>query len=517
MAPSKRRGRPRKKTAVRATPAQMGLEVPSVPAIKGAGQAPVVLGSHQDFDLSSIPGLSSQSLASISTPPTTKSAETLESPETPATAASPPPQTCPLCKYSYSELAQGDFRTHIEVCHETPAIFGDLESESVCGHHTTDSELDEALVPSAYASEEEEEEKDDDDDDEDEEKEAIKYRKLTEVGKFLAALRSPETRTTTDLYKITQNVSGALKAWQDEWMEVESRLAPYTNRRVKNPRALEDPVVFQDKLEAELLGFKYDPSPVKRGLQEPWSQKLGKTAGGKELRRPKPAVGVQDFSVRASGATIAATTTIAGTTTTVASTATATPAAETVAPIGGVTTAAAPRKRGRPKLNAALAAQESESQVERVVPEPSTEAEEGAVLPAKRRGRPPRIPPSGNESVLAFTKALREEAKENVKAERVKSATRSQAMTRWWAGRKRDQAEMESSGGPEGLGAAAEPTPQLLPSAASAPKRKGRPPGRKAAPAAAEQVGEKRKLGADDAGIAAAEVPKAKRTRRPAG
>jgi hypothetical protein len=95
------------------------------------------------------------------------------------------------------------------------------------------------------------------------------FLKLTPVEEYLDLVNNFESMPTDQLHAAAQNVYHALKTWQDEWMAIEDLNKRVSNKQKKpsNPRALDPPEVFQDKREAMLYGYKYDPTihePKKR-------------------------------------------------------------------------------------------------------------------------------------------------------------------------------------------------------------------------------------------------------------
>ncbi|OKL59713.1 hypothetical protein UA08_05430 [Talaromyces atroroseus] len=94
------------------------------------------------------------------------------------------------------------------------------------------------------------------------------FLKLTPVEDFLNSLKDFETMSTDELHASAANVAHALKTWQDEWSAIEDmNKAIKPSKKTANPRALDPPEVFQDKREAMLYGYKYDPTihdPKKR-------------------------------------------------------------------------------------------------------------------------------------------------------------------------------------------------------------------------------------------------------------
>ncbi|KAL4815165.1 hypothetical protein BDW67DRAFT_176469 [Aspergillus spinulosporus] len=101
------------------------------------------------------------------------------------------------------------------------------------------------------------------------------FLEMAPLEDFLSQLRDPELRTSDELYAITENVAYALKVWQDEFLAIDKlqKLATRHNLKVtSDPRKLERPQVFEDKKEAMLYGYKYDPKEDKIGNQNPFLQ-----------------------------------------------------------------------------------------------------------------------------------------------------------------------------------------------------------------------------------------------------
>lgn len=101
------------------------------------------------------------------------------------------------------------------------------------------------------------------------------FLEMTPVDEFLTQLRDPESRTSGELYAITQNAALALKSWQDEYMAIDKlhkRATRYTLKPTANPRKLEMKEIFEDKKESALYGYKYDPKADKVGNQNPFIQ-----------------------------------------------------------------------------------------------------------------------------------------------------------------------------------------------------------------------------------------------------
>lgn len=101
------------------------------------------------------------------------------------------------------------------------------------------------------------------------------FLEITSLDQFVSQLRDPETRTYDELYAITNNAALALKTWQDEYLAIDKlykRATRYTSKPTANPRKPERKEVFEDKKEASLYGYKYDPRADKIGNQNPFIQ-----------------------------------------------------------------------------------------------------------------------------------------------------------------------------------------------------------------------------------------------------
>ncbi|KAI9816703.1 MAG: hypothetical protein M1832_004991 [Thelocarpon impressellum] len=339
-----------------------------------------------------------------------------------------------------------------------------------------------------------------------------KLRPLTDPAKFLAALEDPDGRTTAALYEITENAANVLKEWQDEWMEIENRVARATQAKPRDPRAPIDPVTYEDQKEAALYGFRWDPHPAKRGNQDPFTQKRGLVVGGKELRRRDESSrrwglesddaaaqepGSRGRPRRARMGGLLGQNDAAGSGIDTGRSSRA-PTASTVRATG-TPELTVPKKRGRPRLN------NLPTRVNDLRAAPSgasTETEASASLatpaPAKRRGRPPKHLAAARGGAPAKRGRKRKTGEISSSGpphrdgeepkQRVKSAKRSAAMQLWWntrkglAGGKKDGGEERAGSGLEAAesGATARQETPLGPSPeAPAPRRKGRPPGKK--------------------------------------
>lgn len=125
----------------------------------------------------------------------------------------------------------------------------------------------------------------------------FKFPKLTDTDKIIEFLEDHETMSTEELYARLSNVQSVAVRWQNEWIELEDATVkkrppindgPQILRR--NPRAPRDRVVHQDRLEADVYGFKYDGHHTKIGAQKPNSQRdnEGLEVNGRHLRHRVP-------------------------------------------------------------------------------------------------------------------------------------------------------------------------------------------------------------------------------------
>ncbi|EER43108.1 conserved hypothetical protein [Histoplasma capsulatum H143] len=102
-----------------------------------------------------------------------------------------------------------------------------------------------------------------------------KFLPITKAEIYIDILKEPESHTTEELYAITANTARALRVWQDEYVAIDKLSKRATRRSLKkvaNPRKLEEPLVFEDKKEAMLYGYKHDPRESKIGYQDPFLQ-----------------------------------------------------------------------------------------------------------------------------------------------------------------------------------------------------------------------------------------------------
>lgn len=113
---------------------------------------------------------------------------------------------------------------------------------------------------------------------------------MTDAQKFIAALTKhlPSERTSDVLYALAENTQAALKAWQDEYLIIDKRVAIHANNGPRKPvnggRVPVDTRVFDDQKEADVYSYVYDARKPP-GTQDPFSQRIGTDyVGGRELR-----------------------------------------------------------------------------------------------------------------------------------------------------------------------------------------------------------------------------------------
>ncbi|KAI9890202.1 MAG: hypothetical protein M1814_004364 [Vezdaea aestivalis] len=111
------------------------------------------------------------------------------------------------------------------------------------------------------------------------------FRVLATADNFIKALEDPKQRSAADLQIITENAVEALVSWQIEWAALEEKVAAASARKPRNPLEPQHPVVWEDRKEADLYGFRYDPSSSKLGAQDIFGQRSSKNHFGRELRR----------------------------------------------------------------------------------------------------------------------------------------------------------------------------------------------------------------------------------------
>ncbi|KAI7639733.1 hypothetical protein KC318_g22391, partial [Hortaea werneckii] len=120
-----------------------------------------------------------------------------------------------------------------------------------------------------------------------------------------------EARPTSVLYNLADHFAGLLAQLQEEYLEVDRIVAPHAKVPRKPAKGGQDPIdpmVFEDKKEADLYDYVFDPRKI--GEQDPQAQKIVRDAEGRELRKRRNRTGVDaaetvpgwDFGEGAGGA-----------------------------------------------------------------------------------------------------------------------------------------------------------------------------------------------------------------------
>ncbi|KAI9847690.1 MAG: hypothetical protein M1837_001938 [Sclerophora amabilis] len=430
---------------------------------------------------------------------------------------------CPLCSIRLSHLSLLDFRQHVERCmdEDEGSSFASTDKavssmRKTSPEATLDLELmitdlrnkliREGKLPPAY--EEDDEAKNPGHElSSGDAGQSSAFKTITSHAKFQSVLQNAAQESTPELYVITENIANVLHTWQDEWIELEERVAPMEHKAPRKPREPLNPLVFEDQKEAGLYGYQWNSHPSKIGNQEPWNQAIvGRIVGGRELRQRKPATKAAELEEDDAGAQPPkrrgrppkATPSGAEE---IREEVALTRASRRLAakPLAQETLAAelhndpnVPKKRGRPKLNTAsvrLTDRETSATAGT-----STEVTEGTPAPTavKRRGRPPKNATQGPIASAPARKGSKRKAETPVEVDsekptkRVKSAKKSAAMKAWWSKKKADTSgavpkndDLPLSG--EGFDGAFD-TPFDSPTPSSryltpVPRKKGRPPG----------------------------------------
>jgi hypothetical protein len=103
----------------------------------------------------------------------------------------------------------------------------------------------------------------------------------------------PAVRSTANLKRIAANAALALRQLQDEYLALDRITAPHAKiprKPVKGGRVPVDPQIFEDKKEAELYDYVFDPRKI--GCQDPEAQKIMRDAEGRELRKRRNRSGI---------------------------------------------------------------------------------------------------------------------------------------------------------------------------------------------------------------------------------
>ena len=114
------------------------------------------------------------------------------------------------------------------------------------------------------------------------------YKPLNSSDLFVNALtrRDPAIRPKEVLRATTSHIQKLLQQLQDEYLELDKITAPHARvprKPVKGGRMPLDDAVYEDRKEADLYDYNYDPRKV--GYQNPDAQKIIRDAEGRALRK----------------------------------------------------------------------------------------------------------------------------------------------------------------------------------------------------------------------------------------
>lgn len=116
------------------------------------------------------------------------------------------------------------------------------------------------------------------------------------TDKIMASLTrfDPAVRSHNNLLRLAENAQRALDEMQQEYLELDKITAPHAKiprRPARGGRTPADPQVFEDRKEADLYDFVFDPRRV--GHQDPDAQRIIRDAEGRELRKRRHRSGAE--------------------------------------------------------------------------------------------------------------------------------------------------------------------------------------------------------------------------------
>lgn len=114
------------------------------------------------------------------------------------------------------------------------------------------------------------------------------YKPLNTADLFINALarRDPATRPKEVLLATTAHAQKILQQLQDEYLELDKITAPHARvprKPAKGGRVPLDDAIFEDKKEADLYDYTFDPRKI--GYQDPELQKIYRDSEGRALRK----------------------------------------------------------------------------------------------------------------------------------------------------------------------------------------------------------------------------------------
>lgn len=111
------------------------------------------------------------------------------------------------------------------------------------------------------------------------------FMKNTPISVFQSRSQESFKRSYDHAFAEQENIVTVMAQLQAEYLELEEEIAAREHRMPKRLRPLDSRVVFEDKKEADLYNYKYDPDPKRRGRQDPDAQRTDSVyVGGRELR-----------------------------------------------------------------------------------------------------------------------------------------------------------------------------------------------------------------------------------------
>ncbi|PVH98492.1 hypothetical protein DM02DRAFT_729844 [Periconia macrospinosa] len=117
-----------------------------------------------------------------------------------------------------------------------------------------------------------------------------RYKPMTDVQDIIASLQKHpfSARSTESLYALAENTQLILRAWQDQYLELDAKTAPHAHPPKKACNGGRIPMnhqQFEDRKEASLYGYTFDPKKPP-GMQDPFLQRPGhEKTGRRELRQ----------------------------------------------------------------------------------------------------------------------------------------------------------------------------------------------------------------------------------------
>ncbi|CAI6337859.1 unnamed protein product [Periconia digitata] len=117
-----------------------------------------------------------------------------------------------------------------------------------------------------------------------------RYKPMPNVQDIIDNLQkhSFTLRSTESLYALAENTQMILRAWQDQYLELDAKTAPHAHPPKKACNGGRIPMAhqqFEDRKEASLYGYVFDPKKPP-GMQDPFAQRPGhEKTGRRELRQ----------------------------------------------------------------------------------------------------------------------------------------------------------------------------------------------------------------------------------------